>query len=400
VKRSRIIVISSVLAAALGALTGFLGSRLMGPAAPAPAEMHAYRTLGSNVDPNAELPKLWNVPAFALSNQHGATTTNQALRGQVWIADFVYTTCTSACPILTSRLVKLQRQLTHKALRFVSFSVDPKHDTPAALLAYAETWNPPESRWWLFSTTESSLKELARDMRVAVEAKPDVADPILHSNMFFLVDADGVVRGIYDSNDDAALARLKFDAGRLLGSPAPAPEIPSTGAELYARLNCAACHDNAALAPSLSGVLGRSVQLADGAKIVADRVYLQQSITAPGAQLVAGFLNLMPSYRQELSDAQLSQLVEHVASLAPADPSAPGDLSARPGSAAPAEGAASGASKSAIGTVVVDPVCQMDVRVTEATPRAEHAGRVYHFCSESCRTQFASAPAQFVPKVQ
>jgi xanthine dehydrogenase accessory factor len=42
----------------------------------------------------------------------------------------------------------------------------------------------------------------------------------------------------------------------------------------------------------------------------------------------------------------------------------------------------------------VDPVCGMSVAVSEATPRAEHAGRTVYFCGEGCRAAFASDPVR------
>ena len=389
VKRSNILVLSSIVAVAAGVLAGGFASRMFSSAPKPPAEMFAYRNGG----PSSELARFWNVPAFEFQNQHGAVTTQAAFKGHVWIADFMYTTCTSACPILTSKLVRLQRQLTAKELRFVSFSVDPEHDTSEALLAYAATWNAPEARWSLLRTTAPTLTALARDMHVAVEAQSDVKDPILHSSLFFLVDTEGAVRGIYDSNDEEALARLQRDARRLLGTDSHSEPVrrEQTGAELYAALNCAACHSNPALAPGLEGVLGRKVLLNNAAQVVADRAYLSESITAPGAKLVAGFLNLMPSYRQELSDAQLSQLVEHVAGLAAAAGGSASNTSS-------AQGAVPVQSQPAPNALAVDPVCHMDVRVTAATPRADHAGHAYYFCSEACRSQFAASPGQFAPK--
>ena len=67
------------------------------------------------------------------------------LRGQVWIADFIFTGCQSACPMLTSRMRSLQNHLEEREhalgralpVRLVSFSVDPEVDTPDKLLAYA-----------------------------------------------------------------------------------------------------------------------------------------------------------------------------------------------------------------------------------------------------------------------
>ena len=103
---------------------------------PAPAEQFAYRARPAG----AELPELWRVPGFSFRDQHGKSTTDRELLGHVWIADFIFTSCTTVCPMLSAQMVMLQRSLPHPELRFVSFSVDPAHDTPEVLQAYAQRW--------------------------------------------------------------------------------------------------------------------------------------------------------------------------------------------------------------------------------------------------------------------
>ena len=75
-------------------------------------------------------PVLWAAPEFSLVDQEGAPTSKASLRGRVWIANFIFTRCTSVCPTLTARMRALQRKLPNPELRFVSFSVDPEHDPP------------------------------------------------------------------------------------------------------------------------------------------------------------------------------------------------------------------------------------------------------------------------------
>jgi hypothetical protein len=109
--------------------------------------------------------------------------------------------------MLTSRMVMLQRSLSGVDVRFVSFSVDPAHDTPDVLAAYADRWSEKETRWALLATTDASLADISSGFRVAAEKTNDEKNPILHSDLFFLVDADGFVRGVYPSDAGERLAR-------------------------------------------------------------------------------------------------------------------------------------------------------------------------------------------------
>lgn len=135
----------------------------------------------------------WKVPAFDYVDQDGHHITNRDLLGHPWIADFIYTQCTTACPVLTARMRLLQRRITDPAVRFVSFSVDPAHDTPSVLKAYAAKWHGDESRWRLLSTgDDANVHATAMGMRVAVEHSGDPTNPILHTSRFILVDPAGL----------------------------------------------------------------------------------------------------------------------------------------------------------------------------------------------------------------
>lgn len=342
-----------------------------------PAERYAYLPTPSSE--NQTLPLLWDAPKFLLTDQRGKPVDNGALAGHVWIADFIFTRCTTVCPLITAKMALLQRRITNPAARFVSFSVDPEHDTVAALAKYAKDWRPAsENRWLLLRTEDKSLGELVKGMHVALEKTNDQVNPIVHTAMFFLVDAQGSVRGVYDSGDDAKLDRLVKDTNRLLGTDAGVPAAKlASGEELYMTLGCGACHTKKELAPPLEGLFGRSVVLQDAGTLTADAKYIRESIVAPGAKLAAGYLKLMPSYADQLSAQELDGLVEYVSALRGKAPTV-------------------GADAEPVATLAFDPVCGMEVRVTKETPSATHGGHVHHFCSESCRVEFGAHPEAYL----
>jgi protein SCO1/2 len=380
-------------AALLVAALGYELHSLGGPAAS--AERAAWERRAGNA-----LPELWKAPDFAFVDQRGRPTTARDLVGRVWIADFIYTQCTSACPLLSAKLVLLQRQLPDARLGFVSFSVDPEHDTPQVLEAYAREWSPNDTRWSLLSTDPKGLAALAEGMHVAVSPTGDAANPILHTSLFFLVDAASNVRGVYDSADDTALGQLVEDTRKLLGTapvePVTAQQAASTpaaaqhagteasGGELYANLGCAACHQNPRIAPSLSGLWGRSVPLQGGGNAVVDEAYLSESIVAPGAKVRSGYLNIMPAYGGQLTPEQVSALVQHLRD----------SRSVERADAAQAPAAAE------VARIVEDPICHMPVRVTAETPHVEHGGEEHYFCSSDCEAKYRAQIASLGPETK
>lgn len=326
-----------------------------------------------------ELPILWKAPTFEYPDQSGQAVSQQSLLGQVWIANFIFTRCTTVCPTLSAEMVMLQRNLVHPDFRFVSFSVDPDHDSPEVLETYASRWGA-EERWLLLSTDTQTLNSTAEGMGVAVAKTDDEENPIIHSSLFLLVDAQGQVRGAYDSKDPVAMKRLlaearsllrETDRPRALAEAVPAQDADGiqAGAKIYAALSCAACHEQPKIAPPLTGLWGRPVALHGGGTAMADEDYMRESILDAGAKRVAGYLPLMPSYRDQLSTHQVAQLVAYLQSLE-------GDSG---DGAGPAPDAAA---------VAVDPVCEMEVRVVHDTPQAAYAGETYYFCNQGCREKF------------
>jgi len=176
----------------------------------------------SRPQPQADLPRLFTLPAFALVERSGQPATLAVLRGRPWIADFIFTRCAGVCPAMTARMAALRARLAGTPVRFVTFTVDPGTDTPEVLARYAAAAGA-DSDWWFVTGPVRDLHALSTEgfKLAAMENAPgaETADgPFLHSSKFVLVDAEGAIRGYYDSEDPAALQGLEADARRL-GQP-------------------------------------------------------------------------------------------------------------------------------------------------------------------------------------
>jgi len=98
----------------------------------------------------------------------------------------------------------------------------------------------------------------------------------------------------------------------------------AAGQNLYANmLGCASCHGDkgqGGRGPALTGILGKPVQLDNGATVVADESYLRESILNPQAKIVAGYGPIMPTFAGQLNEEQLLQLITYIKSLSPQQP--------------------------------------------------------------------------------
>ncbi len=108
--------------------------------------------------------------------------------------------------------------------------------------------------------------------------------------------------------------------------------VASTGESLFGQLGCVTCHrgESGTLGPSLAGLAGKSVKLQDGATVTADDDYLRESILTPQAKIVAGFTPVMPTFKGQVTEEQILQLITYIKSLGQ-PPSAEGGAGAAPG---------------------------------------------------------------------
>jgi cytochrome c oxidase subunit 2 len=118
--------------------------------------------------------------------------------------------------------------------------------------------------------------------------------------------------------------------------------LAAAGEKLFSDLACNTCHrpDNAGRGPVLANIFGKTVDLASGEKVVADEVYIRESILAPGSKIVTGYQPIMPTFAGQVSEESLLQLIEYVKSLgAPAAAAAAPAHEAQSGEHAPAPAA-------------------------------------------------------------
>lgn len=148
--------------------------------------------------------RLGHVPAFALTDQAGRSVSDRDLRGIPWVANFIFTRCPSACPMLTAKFKALQGELRALSdVRYVSISVDPEHDTPEVLAAYAKRFGADTQRWWFLTGPLSEIeKTVVNGFKIHIGApKQSANDPnlidIMHGEHFVLVDREGTIRGYY-----------------------------------------------------------------------------------------------------------------------------------------------------------------------------------------------------------
>ncbi len=156
-------------------------------------------------------------PSFRLTDQLGRPITSEELTGKVVLVDFIYTSCTDICPLLSEQMRTVQERLGAANLlgsraQLISFTVDPARDSPEVLRAYAERYRADPQAWRFVTGPESYVMAvIVNGFHIGVQTTPpnalpigDTASPdgsyeVLHSGRLVLIDRAGRIRAYYDT---------------------------------------------------------------------------------------------------------------------------------------------------------------------------------------------------------
>jgi len=167
-------------------------------------------------------PGLGHIPSFEMPDQRGRPVSDRALRGQAIVVDFFFASCTTSCPMLTTRMLAVETVVEEHERRIgrrlpvhlVSITLDPENDTPDVLNQYAARYGVDADRWSFLSGRSADLD------RVVVRGFGTTfrrADPaagiatIMHGEWLVLVDGEGTIRGYYAASDPERMAALVHD---------------------------------------------------------------------------------------------------------------------------------------------------------------------------------------------
>lgn len=97
----------------------------------------------------------YDLPAVSLTNEAGQSVALQEILGQdrAVVVNFIFTTCTTICPVMTSTMLQLQKVLKDDASQpyYVSISIDPDYDSAEVMRKYAARYGAD----WTFLTGTS-----------------------------------------------------------------------------------------------------------------------------------------------------------------------------------------------------------------------------------------------------
>ena len=231
-------------------------------------------------------------PDVQLTTQDGARVRfYDLIKGKTVAIELIYTSCRFACPLETARLAQVQRLLGDRMGRdvfFYSISIDPEHDTPAVLKAFAETFHAGPG-WTFLTGRRADIERLARKLGLYSTPNPDDKDGHVPA---LLIGNEATGDWMRASALDNPNMTATMIARWIAGYPAAAsrsslksytearPVANLTSGQYVFSTKCSACHglgEGPKVGPDLAGVTTTRT-----------RAWLASYITDPQAMLQRG----------------------------------------------------------------------------------------------------------------
>jgi len=250
---------------------------------------------GASMPGPAQTGTPWNeqyFPDVQLTTQDGASVRfYDLIKGKTVAIELIYTSCRFACPLETARLAQVQRLLGDRMGRdvfFYSISIDPEHDTPAVLKAFAETFHAGPG-WTFLTGQRADIERLARKLGLYSTPNPEDKDGHVPA---LLIGNEATGDWMRASALDNPNMTATMIARWIAGYPAAAsrsslksytearPVANLTSGQYVFSTKCSACHglgEGPKVGPDLAGVTTTRT-----------RAWLASYITDPQAMLQRG----------------------------------------------------------------------------------------------------------------
>lgn len=163
---------------------------------------------------------IWHhVKNISFTNQLGKKVSINDLSGKIIVLDFFFTRCPTICPALAKSMKRLQdsfKKNDTSIVQFLSVSIDPVHDSVQQLRKFADRYNADNDTWWFVTGDKQDIYDFALHEIKASIADVNVDTTFVHSDLFFVLDKERIVRGWYGGLDSIAQAKLVRDIPLLM----------------------------------------------------------------------------------------------------------------------------------------------------------------------------------------
>ncbi len=163
---------------------------------------------------------IWHkVNNITFTNQLGKPVSLDDLKGKILVIDFFFTRCPSICPNMAKAMKRLQNSFINSndsIVQFISVSIDAAHDSVPQLRKFANRYTSNHDSWWFVTGNKKEIYDFALQEIKANIADVNIDTAFIHTENFFLLDKNRVIRGWYNGLDTVAQTKLVRDIPLLM----------------------------------------------------------------------------------------------------------------------------------------------------------------------------------------
>ncbi|MEQ8239219.1 MAG: SCO family protein [Cyclobacteriaceae bacterium] len=154
---------------------------------------------------------------FQFVDQDSSIITNETFKGQVYVADFFFTTCPTICPVMKQQMLRVYEAYEDDPeVALLSHTIDPKYDTVELLADFARKLGVKSEKWHFVTGVQEEIYEIGEESYMVIANEDETAPGgYIHSGAFLLIDQNRRVRGVYDGTVPEQVDLLIKDIKRL-----------------------------------------------------------------------------------------------------------------------------------------------------------------------------------------
>lgn len=159
----------------------------------------------------------YQIPSFQFTNQDSLPVSDKTFDGKIYVTDFFFISCPTICPKMKTQMKRVYDKFKgNSEVMILSYTIDPKHDTPAVLKEFAKNLGVTGNQWQFATGKKEDIFKTGKSYMVVAQEDAGAPGGLLHSGHFVLVDKEKHVRGMYDGTTEEGADKLMADIDQLL----------------------------------------------------------------------------------------------------------------------------------------------------------------------------------------
>lgn len=161
---------------------------------------------------------VWHtVSDFRFTNQLGEKVNINSVKGKVYVADYIFTTCPGICKEMSDEMTHVYKAFENEPdFVILSHTSKPQEDSISVLMTYAKKYGVTDHhKWQMLTGTPKELYRMAASEYFIID-ETDHDESFVHTELLALIDKKGHIRGYYDGTQTLEVNKLMKDIKYLL----------------------------------------------------------------------------------------------------------------------------------------------------------------------------------------